>query len=135
MMRKKLWLITLISVLTSFSFLSVAQEEQSSKAPCDKYETTADMRNCLEQRYEAADKALNEVYKQLRSKLSKKCQTQLKETQLWWIKFRDLSAAFEASEAEGGSMYPLVYNSVLRTITEKRVEELKKRLKKMPSEN
>jgi uncharacterized protein YecT (DUF1311 family) len=137
MMRKKLWLITLISALTSFSFLSVAQEEsssatseeQSSEALCDKYETTADMRKCLEKRFKKVDEAVDKLYNKLMPKLSKKRQGYLKNAQRRWKNYRYWSAMLEASEAGKGSMYSLIYHTVLISMTRPRIEELKKLLK------
>jgi uncharacterized protein YecT (DUF1311 family) len=79
------------------------------------------------------DAELNRVYKKIRSKLSAARKTRLKEAQLAWIAFRDKSAEFEASEEEGGSMYSLVYVSVMASLTEQRVGNLKDILKRMDS--
>ncbi len=90
--------------------------------------TTVEMRECLNQRYKQADEALNHVYQQLMSQLSKMRQTRLREAQQAWMLFRDKSAAFVASETEGGTMQPLVSLSVLASMTERRVTELKELL-------
>lgn len=87
--------------------------------------TTAEMRECLNQRYKQADTALNQLYRQLMSQLSKTQQIKLREAQQAWVLFRDKSAAFVASAAEGGTLQPLLSLSVLTSMTEKRVAELK----------
>jgi uncharacterized protein YecT (DUF1311 family) len=97
---------------------------QPTNEPCAGM-TTAEMRECLNQRYKQADTALNQLYQQLMSQLSKTRRIKLREAQQAWVLFRDKSAAFGASAAEGGTMQPLLSLSVLTSMTEKRVAELK----------
>jgi uncharacterized protein YecT (DUF1311 family) len=97
---------------------------QSLNEPCAGM-TTAEMRNCLNQRYKQADAALNQVYQQLMPQLSKTRQIKLREAQQAWVLFRDKNAAFVASATEGGTMQPLLSLSALTSMTEKRVAELK----------
>jgi uncharacterized protein YecT (DUF1311 family) len=87
--------------------------------------TTAEMRECLNQRYTQADAALNQLYQQWLPRLSKTQQSKLREAQKAWVLFRDKNAAFVASATEGGTMQPLLALSVLTAMTEKRVTELK----------
>jgi uncharacterized protein YecT (DUF1311 family) len=86
--------------------------------------TTAEMRECLNQRYKQADAALNQRYQQLMSQLSKTQQSKLREAQQAWVLFRDKNAAFVASATEGGTMQPVLALSVLTAMTEKRTAEL-----------
>jgi uncharacterized protein YecT (DUF1311 family) len=116
-------------MITSVSF---AQELESND-PCENAMTTVEMQQCLDQQYLKLDAELNRVYKKIRSKLSAARKTRLKEAQLAWIAFRDKSAEFKASEEEGGSMYSLVYVSVMASLTEQRVGNLKDILKRMDS--
>jgi len=128
-MIRKILLFFSISI---FAMLNVSFcQEQESKDPCDKAQTTVEMQECLHKRHQKADKELNQVYKQLMFRLSKKQQVKLKEAQRAWILFRDKNAEFEASEEEGGSMYQLVYLSVTASMTEKRVWKIKEILKKI----
>ena len=87
--------------------------------------TTVDMRECLNTRYQQVDEALNSLYQQLLSQLSKVRQTKLREAQRAWLRFRDKSAAFVASETEGGTMQPLAFLSALIAMTETRLAEFK----------
>ena len=121
--------LLIVLLLTS---VSLAQE-QESKNPCEDAMTTVEMQECLERQYQKWDTELNLVYKKIRSKLSVARKTKLKEAQLAWIVFRDKSAEFEASEEEGGSMYSLVYVSVMASLTEQRVENLREILMRMDS--
>jgi uncharacterized protein YecT (DUF1311 family) len=98
---------------------------------CDTAMTTADMQVCLDKRYHQVDQELNRVYNQLMSELSHTRQATFREAQRAWILFRDKSAAFSASETEGGTMSTLIYLSVLTSMTEKRVGELQALLQGM----
>ena len=129
-MIKRILLFLLISLL--ITSVSSAQEPES-KNPCEDAMTTVEMQECLGQQYQQWDAELNLVYKKIRSKLSVVRKTKLKEAQLAWIVFRDKSAEFEASEEEGGSMYSLVHLSLMASLTEQRVENLREILKRMDS--
>ena len=107
--------------------------ERSPDVLCPEATTTVEMQVCLERRYEEVDKALNGVYKQLMARLEPARREKLRAAQRAWIRFRDASAEFEASEAEGGSMYPLVHMATQVVKTEHRVEELKGILKRLES--
>ena len=76
--------------------------ERPANDPCAEAMTTVEMRECLNTRYKQVDDALNHLYQQLLSQLSKTRQTKLREAQQAWMLFRDKSAAFVASETEGG---------------------------------
>ena len=128
----KLFIILCSSVCAALA-ISVG-EARSANNPCAEAMTTAEMRECLNKRYNKVDRELNHVYQQVISQLSKTRQTKLKQAQRLWILFRDKSAEFEASEVEGGTMYPLVYLLSLSSMTEKRVEELKAILQDMNSQ-
>ncbi len=129
-MTKRILLFLLISLL--ITSVSSAQEPES-KDPCEDAMTTVEMQECLGQQYQKWDTELNLVYKKIRSKLSAARKPKLKEAQLAWIVFRDKSAEFEASEEEGGSIYSLVYLSVMASLTEQSVENLREILKRMDS--
>jgi uncharacterized protein YecT (DUF1311 family) len=118
-------LLTCIAVWVSVAVSLTAA--QPTNDPCAGM-TTAEMRECLNQRYKQADAALNQLYQQLLSQLSKTRQIKLREAQQAWVLFRDKSAAFMASAAEGGTMQPLLSLAALTSMTEKRVAELKELL-------
>ncbi len=80
--------------------------------------------------FDAADSALNRVYKQLTDKLDKESQLKLKAVQRAWVQFRDAEAQFEADlEARGGTMAPLIYNGTRASLTKTRTKELQLVLK------
>ncbi len=129
-MAKNVSLVVSSLVLLSLG-LALAGGTQKPSRPCDDALTTVEMLECSKQRYETADRQLNQVYKELKLKLSKSRQTKLKLAQRAWITFRDATAEFEASEVTGGSMYPLVYLVMQAEMTENRVGELRQILMRL----
>lgn len=115
---------TLIVIpLLLFSTATLAEE-----VDCKTAVTTAEMRRCANDRYQAADAELNRVYRQLSAQLSDKRREQLKQAQRAWLAFRDKNAAFVASAFEGGTMYPILELSELTSMTTRRAEQLKAQL-------
>ncbi len=94
-------------VMVMFSLVAVSVTigvggEHHAKALCSEATTTAAMRACLNQYLSRVDGELNRVYRQVMAQLSGARKTTFKEAQRAWIVFRDKSAAFKASEVEGG---------------------------------
>ena len=97
----------------------------SAWADCDAATTQSEMTQCAGQAYSAADKKLNLAYNAYRARLNVEQKKQLTQAQLAWIKYRDLSCAFESSGVEGGSAYPMVRSGCLAAKTESRLKEIK----------
>lgn len=97
----------------------------SAWADCSAAATQSEMTQCAGQAYSAADKKLNIAYNEYRKRLSDAQKKQLAQAQLAWIKYRDLSCAFESSGVEGGSVYPMVRGYCLAGKTESRLKEIK----------
>jgi len=105
--------------------------EQASNDPCPEAMTQAAMQACFNMRYQQVDATLNQVYKQLMAQLSPTQRTQFKQAQRAWIAFRDASAAFAASTAEGGSMAPLLSLTELVSMTETRIVTMQEILREL----
>ncbi|MEG4146329.1 lysozyme inhibitor LprI family protein [Microcoleus sp. Pol12B5] len=88
-----------------------------------------EIQRCLRLNYEAADRRLNEVYKQLTSKLSREERSILSEAQQEWIKLRDKNCEFEVYQNRGGTGYRGFLNECLERMTKQRTGELEKYLK------
>ncbi|MNE54313.1 hypothetical protein D3C80_1490840 [compost metagenome] len=84
------------------------------------------MREAADQEHERWDKALNEIYNELKQQLSESEMAELKEKQLDWITYRDNTAKEASLEFEGGTMEPLEYTAVLGSVTKDRCYELVK---------
>lgn len=122
-----------ISILVVFCFLlglaALAQKRRVQRLPCEKTAVTQlEMNNCAHQEYVKADAEMNRVYKQLMSVLTAdqaKDQTKLREAQRAWVKYRDANCESESSLNEGGTIYPMVYDFCLASMTEERTKRLR----------
>lgn len=85
---------------------------------------TSSMREAANEEYERWDKALNEIYKELKQQLAENEMAELKAKQLDWITYRDETAKKASLEFEGGTMEPLEYVAVLGSVTKDRCYEL-----------
>ena len=95
---------------------------------CAELETTQSGLNaCFARAFEASDRELNAVYRQLAARLKGDPDRArlLVAAQRAWIGFRDAGCAFEASGLEGASARPMVENQCMDAATRRRVEDLK----------
>ncbi|MDR2128761.1 MAG: lysozyme inhibitor LprI family protein [Burkholderiaceae bacterium] len=93
---------------------------------CGNAQTQLEMNQCAAKEHEAADKELNAIYAAYRKSLDAKSKAALAKAQNAWIKFRDLSCAFETMGPIGGSIYPMESGLCLAQKTRARSEEIKK---------
>lgn len=104
----------------------IAQQQST----CENANTTIEINRCLRLNYEASDKRLNQVYKQLMSKLSRQERSTLIKIQRQWIKSRDQDCNLEVSINRGGTGYSGFLNQCLERKTTQRTAELQSRLEK-----
>ena len=109
--------MALLGLLT----LATSTVAQNCKAPTTQF----DMSRCASIELETADKELNRVYGSYRGRLNTQQQTQIRDVQLAWIRYRDLSCKYEASGVEGGSAHGLILSNCLARMTTERTRELK----------
>lgn len=102
----------------------------SEPAVCNQPQTTPQINNCGAALYQQADIRLNEVYKQVISKLNRRDREKLIDEQLAWIRRRDVSCKDQGRMTPGGSAYAGARNSCLASETDKRTAELEKYLQK-----
>ena len=126
-MRKSFTVLFMMFVfVVGLAGMSSSFAQRKKKAnPCDNAKNQNEMNTCAENEYKTADVVLNRVYGQLMSKLEDDQKAKLKEAEQAWIKYRDSNCEFEAFPNFGGSIYPLVYNGCLKTMTNNRTKELK----------
>ncbi|MDY6897908.1 MAG: lysozyme inhibitor LprI family protein [Cyanobacteriota bacterium] len=98
--------------------------EIAQRVNCKSPQTTYEMKVCAGISYEAADKKLNQVYRQLKPRLGRSQQNKLVDAQLTWIQFRDKTCAFSGAFAEGGTLEPVLKINCLADVTERRVKDL-----------
>ena len=132
-LRKGRSLFLPIALLAIFGTTSVSAQSPSfpiaQQINCDRPQGDAQVRTCIRLRYEASDKRMNEVYKQLISSLSDEEQSIITEAQLGWIQLRDKTCEFEVYKSRGGSGYRGFLNECLDRVTQQRTSELEQYLK------
>lgn len=93
---------------------------------CSEAYSTIQIVACHEDRYLAADQALNAIYKEMMRSLSPEAGEKLKQAQRAWLKYRDASIALIAEiEKDSRSYGAIVVADYKAKIVEKRVQELK----------
>ena len=119
--------------LLLFASISYAEEPAFK---CNPEGNQAELSQCAYDRYQAADKQLNDTWKQLMAKFKgdKTATAKLKTAQKAWIAFRDAEIdAMFACDAQDrtcwGSMEPMLRNGELAALTKDRTTRLQKYLK------
>jgi uncharacterized protein YecT (DUF1311 family) len=95
-------------------------------AKCTDPKSQMEMTTCAGQEYASQDKKLNAAYSQYRGRFSESQKNKLKDVQVAWIKYRDLSCDFESSAVEGGSAHQMVRYGCLTEKTAARLREITK---------
>ncbi|MPZ42425.1 MAG: DUF1311 domain-containing protein [Betaproteobacteria bacterium] len=98
--------------------------DTAASANCGELQTQVEMNQCASHDYAKADRELTMLYNEYWARLSEDRKRQLRDAQLAWLKFRDLSCSFESSGVRGGSVYPLMLNTCLATMTRARLQQL-----------
>ena len=92
---------------------------------CDKNQGT--MNDCSKEMFKFYDKKLNITYIKVMESLSSNKKNELLAEQRAWLKSRDSDCRTEATEeAEGGSMWPMIYDGCRAESTKERTSELNK---------
>lgn len=86
---------------------------------------TAEQVECLDRKYAAADKELNNIYKQTMSSLAESRKSALKKEQVTWIKEKESKCAKAGKEQEGGTLETVMIKDCFVQMTEQRVAYLK----------
>ena len=95
-----------------------------AKQDCGQLATQLEMNQCAAENYSISDKALNQVYQQVRQGLDDGAKARLTTAEERWIVFRDAHCNFESDRFEGGSIAPLIQASCMEQITDNRIAEL-----------
>ena len=100
-----------------------------AKRDCGQLVTQLDMNQCAAENYAISDKALNQVYQDVRQGLNDTAKTQLTSAEERWIVFRDAHCVFESDRFEGGSIAPFIQATCMEQITDNRIAELQQTIK------
>lgn len=99
------------------------------KRDCGQLTTQQEMNQCAAENYAISDKALNQVYQEVRQGLGEQAKAQLTNAEERWIVFRDAQCTFESDRYEGGSIAPLIQATCMEQITDNRIAELRQTVK------
>lgn len=93
---------------------------------CSQLVTQTELNQCAGANYEAADAALNKLYRQsLAGQADAASKRRLSEAERAWIAYRDRECAFEAGPQQGGgSIWPMEMSNCLENVTVERLHEL-----------
>ncbi|WP_161635001.1 lysozyme inhibitor LprI family protein [Leptolyngbya sp. Heron Island J] len=100
-----------------------------AKKDCGQLTTQQEMNQCAAENYAISDKALNQVYQEVRQGLDDAAKARLTAAEERWIVFRDAQCTFESDRFEGGSMAPLIQATCMEQITDNRIAELQQTVK------
>lgn len=88
-----------------------------------------DMNQLSKELFQLWDNELNSLWSRLKEKLDTDAMKQLTDEEREWIQWKDQEVKAAGSEAEGGSLQPLLENDKAAELTRNRVYELAERLK------
>jgi len=119
-------------IATLLALIAAAQEPPLD---CRDPQTQHDMNQCAARDFEAADRALNEVWPQVVAYVRAQDEgadddrpsgeDRLRAAQRAWLAFRDAHCAVDSYAMRGGSAEPLLYNGCRARITEARTAQLR----------
>ncbi|WP_175887095.1 lysozyme inhibitor LprI family protein [Burkholderia contaminans] len=111
-----------------FAVASNARADDAERAAiCKTAEQTgytADIRNCLALKYEAADKRLNAVYKTKMANLDEQGKARLRNDERRWLKARDAACAESRQSDAGGTLGLVEVDSCFVNETERRIRTI-----------
>jgi uncharacterized protein YecT (DUF1311 family) len=123
------WTLVTVALFACGSALA-AEPALYTRQDCNKAVVQMDLNACADANAQAADAALNTVYKNLQARLpDEKSKTQLRLAERKWIAFRDKDcAASVGPQEDGGSIWPMEMSNCLEDKTAARLRELKRQL-------
>jgi uncharacterized protein YecT (DUF1311 family) len=93
---------------------------------CDNLLSQMELNGCYGDNYQAADDALNTIYKQvMASSLDQPAKGSLRNSERVWIKSRDKLCDDETAADEGGSIRPMEIDICMQKKTDTRIRMLK----------
>lgn len=102
--------IVLLLWLGSSALPVLAQTRSPIEVNCQNATSTVEINECARQELEAADKRLNQLYRQLMTRLQgNPKKQQLVNAQLAWIKYRDAACNFEKWDGGTGAGYSYTF--------------------------
>ncbi|MFZ1784355.1 MAG: lysozyme inhibitor LprI family protein [Ferruginibacter sp.] len=94
-------------------------------------QTQMEMNEQAAREFKAADKTMSALYKKVMALQDDAGKKLLLEAQRAWIKYKEAHCESAANMYRDGSIYPLIYNSCLRELTEERTKKLQQYIDEM----
>ncbi len=109
------------------AFASAGETPFYKTEDCNKYVAQMDLNSCTGGNSQAADDALNKLYKQVMARQpDQAAKDRLHDSERLWIKQRDKFCADDVGEqADGGSIWPMEMNTCLQNQTDVRIKILR----------
>jgi len=123
---RKIYRRILIIAFALISLSLALANSAHSNPKCNDSSNQMEMNACASVTLNTETKRINSLYNELRLKLSPKDRMKIRDIQLAWIKFRDLSCELESSGVEGGSVHSMIFSMCLTRYTRQRIEELER---------
>jgi uncharacterized protein YecT (DUF1311 family) len=101
-------------------------DASSSSDPCADETIVENMRDCVAQKLDKADRILNETYKAVMASLPPDKKIQVRDAEREWIKRTKIECVADAKELEGGSEWQIEYDSCYLNATEAQTKKLRK---------
>lgn len=110
--------------------LAAVGAQAQSKLDCKDVNSLSEqeMTACAYESFNAQDRELNQLYKQLMKKAGADSGKQLQAAQRAWLQFRDLECVFESPDA-GGSLEPFEKASCMADLTKERIVDIRRSLR------
>ncbi len=117
---KRLFLLACFMAITANSVCLAQSTEE-----CNPEGNQAQMNACAREDFAKADRKLNSAYERLMNSLTPARKKKLLGEQRAWLKRRDPRCREEANDAaEGGSMWPMIFDGCRARVTQMRVKEI-----------
>ncbi|MGS0891167.1 lysozyme inhibitor LprI family protein [Burkholderia stagnalis] len=107
--------------------LALTATNARAQANCANAPDQAAMTACADRAYKQSDAELNRTYQAVTARLhdARPLAEKLVNVQRAWLAYRDAECNFSSTNAEGGSVYPMVVSMCLDDLTKERTEALK----------
>ncbi|MDR6887198.1 MULTISPECIES: lysozyme inhibitor LprI family protein [Variovorax] len=124
-MRRRLRVVA-CGAMAALALLAGGVQAAADAGPddCNPDGNQQQLNACAARDFRAADAALNIRYGEVMKTLSPQMRVALRTEQRAWLKGRDPACKRASKANEGGSIWPLVFNSCLEKSTLKRTAEL-----------
>jgi uncharacterized protein YecT (DUF1311 family) len=101
-------------------------QEIAQRVDCNNANNTPAINYCAAESYKAADRRLNQVYRQLSSTVSGEQKSKLIDAQQTWIQYRDRNCNFETFGSRGGTGYGAFLTGCLERMTKQRTTDFER---------